>query len=319
MSHGLSLRKRQKAYEEAHITRFIIKSSFLFALLAPFIYDLLSATIVLLLFLNAILLVYIYSTQPTEYKKKIPFDFEAASNAKCEIFQRDAIAWLREIETIPGFVITSLPDFGEMKMSVEKWKPWFADIATLVLEKLEDGSCAVFYQTDAKVRETDPKNKDKKIQTEWIDKSVIVFNAATKVPGVKLLWHRIMDRTEDQNLNLSKVGYSHLICFGKNVGMNMQKNDVPDVIDRGELLYKNSVGINACMMAALYCKQAGAKTVYDPFCGKGSFILAANYFGMDAVGIDINNQCCRQARQRIGQVTKGFAKKVQKYSFIDSS
>jgi hypothetical protein len=310
-----SKRKRAKLNDASSTTRYIIISSCLFSFLVLFITNLNSAIIITLIFTNCLSLAHIYQITPQKYRKKFEFDSHVARTTSCEIQCCDAIQWLREISVIPGYVITSLPDYGAMNMPVDEWKIWFSDLITLIMNKLDDQTCAIFYQTDAKVRDVE-ENTDKKLQTEWIDKSVLCFNAATKVPGVKLLWHKIMDRTNDETVNRAKVGYSHLICFGKNKGMTMEKNEVPDVLERGDLLYKNSVGINACMIAALFCKTAGATKVVDPFCGRGSFLMAANYVGLDALGIDINKQCARQAKQKVGSVTKGFARIVREKSFL---
>jgi hypothetical protein len=310
----LSRGKREKAYKDSSNTRYVILSATLFSLLAPFIHNFQTAIIIILIFTNCLTLAYIYLFIPKPYRRKYRYDAEIALKAKYEVICADAISWLNEVHEIPGYVVTSLPDFRAMNMDVEKWRTWFYDVVHLIMQKLPDGHCAIFYQTDSKVR--GPNVEGKWEQLEWIDKSVIVHNAASSVPGVKLLWHKIMDRTNDEYMR-ANVGFSHLLCFGKNRGMTMERNEIPDVLERGELIYKNSVGINPCMIATLFCRSAGAQQIVDPFCGKGSFLMAANYMGMDALGIDINKKCARQATLRGERVTRGFATLVEKYSFLD--
>lgn len=44
------------------------------------------------------------------------------------------------------------------------------------------------------------------------------------------------------------------------------------------------MGFDACVMAVKYAKKFGSKCILDPFCGKGSVLAIANYYGLDSVG-----------------------------------
>lgn len=59
--------------------------------------------------------------------------------------------WLKEQTVLPGSVITSLPDVCEVPLSLEEWKVWFVQCVTLILERLAEKECAIFYQTDIKI------------------------------------------------------------------------------------------------------------------------------------------------------------------------
>lgn len=279
-------------------------------------------------------------------------------------------------------MVTSLPDYSEIGMNVEEWKIWFMNAVSLILEKLPEGSCAIFYQTDVKLltkkvfmeektwkkqkkNNTDNRkgsdelgsqetrgensnaslttrteeegeagsvdsnvgnNKEKSYQkpvtrslcTEWIDKSRLCFLGAEKVPNVKVLWHKMMLRAPVGTVLMGHPGYSHMICFGKgnNVSDNISRRPLPDILDRGDMLYPKAMGINACMLAMIYCKEAGATTIIDPFCGKGSVLLAANYVGLDAIGVDISATRCRNAKSMRHNSMKDFVKCVQTRSFM---
>ena len=43
----------------------------------------------------------------------------------------------------------------------------------------------------------------------------------------------------------------------------------------------------------------GGDTIIDPFCGSGSFLIAAKMMGRNYVGIDINENFCRIAEARL--------------------
>jgi hypothetical protein len=63
--------------------------------------------------------------------------------------------------SLPGSVITSLPDVCEVPMSLGEWKVWFVQCVALILERLKEKECAIFYQTDVKNFKQGkyPKNK----------------------------------------------------------------------------------------------------------------------------------------------------------------
>ena len=66
------------------------------------------------------------------------------------VIRADAFEWLAENPAEPGMsVVTSLPDVSELpKLGFEGWRRFFGDAARAVLERIPDGGCAVFYQSD---------------------------------------------------------------------------------------------------------------------------------------------------------------------------
>lgn len=55
------------------------------------------------------------------------------------------------------------------------------------------------------------------------------------------------------------------------------------------------MGIHAARTAAKWCKSAGATTIIDPFCGKGTILAVANSMGMRAVGVELSPKRARIA------------------------
>lgn len=243
------------------------------------------------------------------------------NESQYEIICEDAVQWLHKQELLDGYVITSLPDYTEIGKSVEEWKKWFTDTVALILRKLPDNTCAIFYQTDCKILESmydEQDSMERSMCKEWIDKSRLCFLGAEQVNDIKLLWHKIMLCAPVESVKLGRPGYSHMLCFAKNKYDNIGRRPLPDVIDRGDMIYRKAMGINACMLAVLFCKNAGAKKIIDPFCGKGSVMLSANYLGLDAVGVDISSTRCRNAKSMRNNNMQSFIECVQNRSFMQA-
>ncbi|KAL0488604.1 tRNA (guanine(10)-N2)-methyltransferase [Acrasis kona] len=313
---ALSWARREHLYKESWLARIVITGSFPFAVTSLLAFDMYSFFMLTLLFLVFALLIYYNMDLNEVHPKYIVVNKNLWDSASCEFIIADAFKWLDSIDEIPGFLATSLPDYLAMGMTLEQWRPWFIDTAVKLLQKLPDQSLALFYQTDAKIRQSDGGPTDKKKQTEWVDKGMLLQQAASQVQGVKLVWHKIIDKTKQNASNKSKMGYSHLLCFGKNRGVAMHRDDMPDVVDRGELIYKNSISVNACLIAAILFKEENATCVVDPFCGRGSFNIAANYVGIKTIGIDINSGCIKQAKIKLVAARRLFARYAQNCPFV---
>jgi hypothetical protein len=71
----------------------------------------------------------------------------------------------------------------------------------------------------------------------------------------------------------------------------------PDVIEQGDTVYKNGMGINAALIAIRFAIQtAQAQVIYDPFCGRGTVLAVANALGCNSIGFDIDEDQCAHAR-----------------------
>jgi hypothetical protein len=257
-------------------------------------------------------------------QKLVRFEFDAHKmhETKFDVVCRDAVQWLNEQESLNGFVVTSMPDYTEIeRMTLETWKIWFVDTAELILRKLADGNCAVFYQTDVKILESkvlDEHDRCRRTECrEWVDKSFLCHLGASRVPGVKLLWHKVMLLSEPESIKTGRPCYTHMVCFGKNKMDKLEKKPLPDVVDRGDMIYSKAMGVNACLLAAMFCKANGAKLVIDPFCGKGSALLAANFVGLDALGVDISQSRCRNAASMKKNSIDSFVTSMQVRSFVN--
>ncbi len=52
-------------------------------------------------------------------------------------------------------------------------------------------------------------------------------------------------------------------------------------------------------------------TVLDPFAGAGTTVLVANRLGRTAIGIELSEEYCRMARERIGGDAPMFTQKQE--------
>lgn len=143
---------------------------------------------------------------------------------------------------------------------------------------------AVFFQTDVLSRGV------------WIDKSFLVLSAA-EASGHHLVWHKIVCRTPPGSLKTGRAGYSHLLCLAREPRPAF-RHPLPDVLpDAGFEPSQKAMGAEACALAVRFIRaETTARTVVDPFCGRGTALAVANAFGLDALGIDLSARCCREAR-----------------------
>lgn len=199
----------------------------------------------------------------------------------------EALAWLRAEAAHPGTsVVTSLPDVAEMpEHDFESWRAWFAGAVGAVLRWVPADGVTVFFQTDVLHRGV------------WVDKSYLVQRAA-EASGLSLVWHKIVCRTPPGSVRAGRAGYSHLLCFSS-VTRPAFRGALPDVLpEAGEEASQKAMGVLACELACRYLLEAtAARTVVDPFCGRGTVLAVANALGLDAIGVDRNGRCCRAARK----------------------
>lgn len=199
----------------------------------------------------------------------------------------DALAWLRE-QPLPAdaAILTSLPDVVEFRhRDAVRWRAWFVTAAELVLRSTPVDGAAVFYQTDGK--------RD----GGWIDKSHLVQLAADAV-GVPLLWHKIVCRAPAGIATFGRPGYAHLLCFAKQ-RRDAIEHATPDVLpELGEMTWPRAIGLAAAHAAVAWLRDhAGARTIVDPFCGKGTALAVANHHGLAAIGVELNPGRAQAARE----------------------
>ena len=223
-----------------------------------------------------------------------------------ELLRGDALAVLGAMRELPGSVVTSLPDHGELPgLSVESWKAWFGQAAHLVLEKLPADGVAIFYQSDIRLPiETAGAGR----QTEWISKAFMVQQAALEVPGVRLLFHKICPFADEQQRGGApayapgRPQYSHLLAFAGPTFVERPGAGSPDVFARGAQVWSKGMGVAAAAFAVKWLRERvpGLRVVVDPFVGEGTTLAVANHFGLDALGIDTSVKKLRKAQRLQG-------------------
>jgi hypothetical protein len=180
--------------------------------------------------------------------------------------------------------VTSLPDVSEIGTSLPAWRAWFLEAVRLVIDAVPAESAAIFFQSDIK--------RD----GEWIDKGALVTRAAEEA-GARVLFHKIVCRRPPGLLTAGRPGFTHLIA----VSRAMKCPDVlpiPDVIvDAGAQKWVRAMGVRAAGHAVRFARdQAGARIVFDPFCGVGTVLAVANALGLDALGVERARKRAAQAR-----------------------
>lgn len=188
----------------------------------------------------------------------------------------DAINWLRSftVEENSSFV-ASLPDISEFpSYSLDQWKNWFIETSKLILSKTSPESVTIFYQSDIKV------------EGIWVDKAFLCQKAA-EITNDQLLWHKIICRAPAGTTTFGRPAYSHLLCFSKNMRVRTDKS-TPDVLgSMGDKAWERGMGLEACMLSAKFIKEeTTSKKIINPFCGLGSMLAAANFYELEAVGIE---------------------------------
>lgn len=198
----------------------------------------------------------------------------------------DALVWLKNSQPLEGCsVIASMPDISEFpQYTLSQWKEWFLATAELVLSKTHDDGVTIFFQSDIKVEGT------------WVDKAYICQKAAENL-GRELLWHKIFCRAPAGMTTFGRPAYSHMLCFSKNVRVDVSKSTADVIPDLGEKTWERGMGLEASLIASKFIlKQTETRTVVHPFCGEGSMIAAANYLGLNAVGIERSPKRASRAR-----------------------
>lgn len=207
-------------------------------------------------------------------------------NVTREIFCADAVEWLHtyDLRTTSSF-LGSLPDISEFpKLTLEEWKDWFMMVAGLILEKTSPEGVTFFFQSDIKH------------EGLWVDKSFLIQKEAERL-GHKLLFHKIFCRAVPGTIMFGRPAYSHMLCFSRTVVPDLGKS-TPDVIpDLGEKTWVRGMGLEASLFAARFVlKHTTTRTLVNPFCGEGSVVAAANFLGLNSIGIERSSKRAEKAR-----------------------
>lgn len=212
-----------------------------------------------------------------------------------KIIQQDALVWLRSQpnQSIANFV-TGICDLDETDepSNMAKYLDFFREVTQLILSKLHPDGYAVFIQTD------------RKYQRQWIDKSYIITKIAREFnPPLKMVWHKIVLHRDVNRTDLHRPTYAHMLCYTHH---GTTGEATPDVLPVSGKLYKNGTPIGAAETAINFIKRYSKSgiTVVDPFVGQGTIPAISNYYGLNAIGIDIDATQVEIARKMIYSKTK---------------
>jgi hypothetical protein len=203
-----------------------------------------------------------------------------------EVICADALPWMRTRGCLPGTAaVTSLPDVSELRLDLPAWREWFLEAVRLVVASVADDSAAVFFQSDIKR------------EGAWIDKGAMVVRAAEDA-GARVLWHKIVCRRQPGQLTYGRPGYTHAIAVSRRLRCP-EVLAIPDiVVDAGRQPWVRAMGVKAAAHAVRFVREvAGARTVFDPFCGVGTVLAVANRLGLNAVGVERSPKRCVLARR----------------------
>ncbi len=207
------------------------------------------------------------------------------------IHHGDARAWLEANPAEPGMsVVTSLPDVSEKPGAAEAWgfegwKAWFGAAVRQILRWTPEHSVAIFYQSDIRRGGV------------WVDKGYLVMRAAEQ-EGASLVWHKIVCRKPPGSIALGRASYSHMLCLTRGQRAAPRRPG-PDVLaDAGDMNWSRAMGSRAAVVACRFLlEETDARTVVDPYCGRGTVLAVANAMGLGAVGVELSAKRCRAARK----------------------
>ncbi len=214
-----------------------------------------------------------------------------------QVFCDDAIQWLKNFNPSPGYsFLGSLPDISEFSgSSLEEWSSWFQSTAELILDRTSPEGVTLFFQSDIKHEGT------------WVDKAYIIQKAAEKL-GHKLLFHKIFCRASPGTIMFGRPSYSHMLCFSRTVIPDLAKSTADVVADLGDKTWMRGMGLEASLIASTFIlKHTTTRTLVNPFCGEGSALAAANFLGLNAIGIERSPKRSEKARLlKVSQDGKSF-------------
>ena len=223
---------------------------------------------------------------------------------------------------------SDLDPISALTERVKVYEEWFINVSALILSRLPYHSYAIFLQSPVRVIIREGKKKEQVIHNDneesldqsqsdlnisknkvvkYIDKSHLLATAAKKANCV-LMWKKITLNSVLEKRSYHRPTYSDLICFGKGEPeaddskytappkYNAEDFGVPDVITRGEMLWAKGVGIDAAILGINFLKYIGKSSlIIDPFCGVGTILAVANYYGMDSFGVELSPKRSKQS------------------------
>ncbi|HEY8280488.1 MAG TPA: SAM-dependent methyltransferase [Bdellovibrionota bacterium] len=200
------------------------------------------------------------------------------------VHNSDALEWL-EKNAFPGCSFAaSLPDFSEFpSLSLAEWKSWFENAARKVLSACPPEGVVIFYQRDIKR------------EGEWVDKSYLLQKAAEQ-EGMAMLWHKIVARSPAGQATFGKPGYSHLLCFSRNLRLDLGQSTADLLPTAGKASWPRGMGHEVCeMICRFVLTYTTTRTLVVPFCGQGALLAVAEGAGLQAVGVEKSRKRAERA------------------------
>jgi hypothetical protein len=187
----------------------------------------------------------------------------------------DALVWLRTAAPggLPYAYLTSPPDAFELGLALGAWEEFYRAALASVFAAAA-GAPVCVYATD------------RRAGGRLISKAAIIIEEGKRA-GAPLTWHRI---AQPARRNAYRPGYAHLLAFGGQYGRYSS-----DVLPPSPQLYPDGCTWAAARAAVRWAAGAGATHIIDPFCGQGTFLLAALEAGLAATGVDIDPACVARA------------------------
>lgn len=238
-----------------------------------------------------------------------------ASDVSREVLCEDALLWLEAMgeQGLPAgcCVLTGVPDIHEVdpegKNGIDEYQKWFQRVVELVLTRIPEGSLAIFMQTDVKVQSEHTavsRLGNEGCYWRWLDKSYLAISAMERVPGARLLWHKIIFAGlvgGGGGRNSSVAGYSHFLCFTKGEKPEpLGSFPFPDVLRKGLSTWVAGSGAQALEEVCTYLVARGCSLVVDPFCGEGAVLAVANALGIGALGVELSKKRAKLALRQDG-------------------
>lgn len=191
------------------------------------------------------------------------------------ILTADSFQWIHEQpdNSLPS-VILSFPDYYEVKDSLEDlahYKRWVLEFIETLFRKVQRDQYVIFIQTDTRINGI------------WLDKSHLIQSASNVPP---LLFHKII--VKSMRPHIQRPTYSHILCFSPENHSGGGRCIFEDVIDRGDVLWRNGTSIEALGKLLRFLHQRGIRKILDPFCGHGTIAMVAREYGIQCDCIDID-------------------------------
>jgi len=179
-------------------------------------------------------------------------------------------------------IITSLPDMEEIgETKIYKYHLWLFVACEKLRNSIDENGVIFFYQTNRKYKGT------------LIDKNSLITSQFIPYEFNKV-FEKIILRKEPETIDRYRPTYTTLTAFSKTLKAGQP---TPDIIHRGNMMYKNAMGENAIKVCLDFVKKnVETDTILDPFCGRGSVLRLANFYGYNAIGIDIDPKQCEIAK-----------------------